>query len=777
MHPLVVSLPPTHLYQRKINVRSGSIEVLLFSQRDTSPISRAWIPHFIAVLECECFRKYPLSFISFESHSRLTCIEAHAFSHSSLQSIRIPQTVEILGPSCFRRCKSLSDILFESNSHLTRIEREAFLESSLQSIVIPSTVEVIGPSCFSWCQSLSFVSFEPNSRLACIESETFAFSAIAAIVIPSHVEILAFSSFANCKSFSSISFESNSRLTRIESYAFSSLNFQMITIPRLVQFIDGAAFLNIPVLCVLIEPGNETFVVENDFLIDRSNRSLIRTFSAAQDVTIPTTIEILGLSCFSGCQSLSSISFELDSRLARIDRFAFSDSALKSIVIPCNVEILGQSCFSNCKSLSSLSFESNSRLTRIESNAFSESSLQTIVIPRSVTVLCSSCFYKCDSLSSVSFEANSGLLGIEGDSFAFSSIRSIIIPGKAQAIDGSAFIDVKLTSLSIEPGNETFILDNGLLIHTVHHMLIRNFSDSSSITIPNHVAILGWSSFAWCQSVSSILFESDSCLIQIEPCAFLNSSLQSISIPQSVQILCSSCFSNCHSLSSISFQPNSELLEIDSHAFAFSSLQSLVIPRNVYFIHGSAFAHLNLLLIEIEPGNETFILENDLLIDIVHHVLIRSFSNSSNIAIPSDIEILGQSSFSNCKLLSSISFESDSHLRQFGASTFSYSSLKSIVVPRTVEVLGVSCFSFSQSLSSLSFDSPSQLKRIESRAFDGLRFRIRIPSTVLFVASDAIPDFVNLVLAQGESCPEFDQWRRLRMTGITGNFELIPQAV
>jgi hypothetical protein len=36
-------------------------------------------------------------------------------------------------------------------------------------------------------------------------------------------------------------------------------------------------------------------------------------------------------------------------------------------VIPSNVEILGSSCFCGCRSLSSISFESNSRLKGIES--------------------------------------------------------------------------------------------------------------------------------------------------------------------------------------------------------------------------------------------------------------------------------------------------------------------------------------------------------------------------------------------------------------------------
>jgi hypothetical protein len=73
----------------------------------------------------------------------------------------------------------------------------------------------------------------------------------------------------------------------------------------------------------------------------------------------------------------------------RIESEAFSNSSLQSILIPRNVEIFGSQCFSNCESLSSVTFESNSRLTRIESSAFSSSSLHSILIPSTILFIAS----------------------------------------------------------------------------------------------------------------------------------------------------------------------------------------------------------------------------------------------------------------------------------------------------------------------------------------------------------------------------------------------------
>jgi hypothetical protein len=178
-------------------------------------------------------------------------------------------------------------------------------------------------------------------------------------VIPRNVEVLRSTCFSYCKSLASITFELNSCLPRIELEAFSSSSLQSILIPGSVQFIDGSAFISDSFRFISIESGNEYFVVENDFLIDIVNHKLIRDFSNSPSVQIGYDIEIVDSSCFSDSKSLSSITFESNSRLTQIESKAFSNSSLQSILIPRNGEILGSNCFSSCKSLSSITFESN----------------------------------------------------------------------------------------------------------------------------------------------------------------------------------------------------------------------------------------------------------------------------------------------------------------------------------------------------------------------------------------------------------------------------------
>jgi hypothetical protein len=105
-----------------------------------------------------------------------------------------------------------------------------------------------------------------------------------------------------------------------------------------------------------------------------------------------------------------------------------------------------------------------------------------------------------------------------------------------------------------------------------------------SIVIPSSVIVLPESSFAKCQSLESVLFESGSRLERIEQSAFEKSGLKSIVIPSSVIVLSESSFAKCESLGSVTFETGSKLERIEKSAFYESGLKSIVIPPSNPFI-------------------------------------------------------------------------------------------------------------------------------------------------------------------------------------------------
>jgi hypothetical protein len=75
--------------------------------------------------------------------------------------------------------------------------------------------------------------------------------------------------------------------------------------------------------------------------------------------------------------------------------------------------------------------------------------------------------------------------------------------------------------ISIELGNETFVIENDLPIGVVNHKWIHDLSNLSNISIPRYSEIFGSNCFSYCKSLSSITVESNSRLTRTESHEFL----------------------------------------------------------------------------------------------------------------------------------------------------------------------------------------------------------------------------------------------------------------
>jgi hypothetical protein len=78
-------------------------------------------------------------------------------------------------------------------------------------------------------------------------------------------------------------------------------------------------------------------------------------------------------------------------------------------------------------------------------------------------------------------------------------------------------------------------------------------------------------------------------LREIERSAFSWSRIHSIMIPRNVEIIRADCFVYCNSLSSVTFESHSKILRIETRAFDVGALREVVIPPSVCFIDGHAF--------------------------------------------------------------------------------------------------------------------------------------------------------------------------------------------
>ena len=290
---------------------------------------------------------------------------------------------------------------------------------------------------------------------------------------------------------------------------------------------------------------------------------------------IPKSVTSIGNYTFSGCDYLTNVTFEDNSKLETIQQGVFSEltnlesitfgtnSSLKtigdsafyktgitSIVIPRSVTSIGNNTFSDCDYLTNVTFEDNSSLETIGDYAFADTGITSIVIPNSVTSIENHAFLrspnKIGALTDVTFEDNSSLKKIGVGAFYNNSITSIVIPNSVISIENYAFFVEfprigALTDVSFEENSKLEIIGDQVFANT----------GITSIVIPSSVKSIGLIAFFECNDLKSVIFEDNSKLEIIGVGAFYNNSITSIEIPSSVTSIGNGAFEDCSLLKTL----------------------------------------------------------------------------------------------------------------------------------------------------------------------------------------------------------------------------------
>jgi len=206
------------------------------------------IPASVETIGHSAFQKSALTAITFGKGSKLKSIGGvdsnleylGAFYGCPLKSITIPASVESIGATAFKDCKSLTTVIFEKGSKLNTInggaDRYFIFDygtfsgcTSLTAIEIPANVETIGIAAFKGCVNLKTVTFESRSRLQTIGGGGDYYnyygafcdcSSLTEIEIPASVVTIGDSALRNCTKLAEINFQEGSLLQDIKTYAF-----------------------------------------------------------------------------------------------------------------------------------------------------------------------------------------------------------------------------------------------------------------------------------------------------------------------------------------------------------------------------------------------------------------------------------------------------------------------------------------------------------------------------------------------------------------------------
>ncbi len=364
---------------------------------------------------------------------------------------------------------------------------------------------------------------------------------------------------------------------------------------------------------------------------------------SVETVALPSTIERIGQSAFSGC------------------------TQLKEISLPSGLKSIGSYCFASCDSLSG--FSAPAALTEIGSSAFSGSGVTHVEIGENIEEIGASAFSNCQSLQS----------------FRMS-------PSPMKTINSGLFMDcIKLTGVEL-PNTITNIED-------------KVFSGCTSLTqidLPDSLLRLGGDAFEDCINLSHVEMPSGITLgIGIQSYPFVKSihftqgarpvvdavfhysfpDLESISFAVGITEITGSAFSHCDSLESIEF--STSIRRIDGSAFyQCGRLEHVTLPPNLISIGSRAFTDCTGLKKVVLPVT----------LDTIGVSAFAYCSDLEEVAFPHGLKYIGSGAFDRCTSLKVV--ETDSELEYIGSDAFNHSGVQRLVLGRGLKTIGDRAFNY-----------------------------------------------------------------------------------
>lgn len=285
--------------------------------------------------------------VNYEIPDGVKEIGAQVFIFSSLKSVTIPASVEVIHEMAFYNASNLEKVTFAPNSKLKTIGEQAFEGcTALKEIELPNSLDSLGKSAFTWCEALKKVK------------------------MPAHLKKVSYGAFSSCGSLAQVDFPTG--IQEIGEFSFANCaNLKSINLNG-VKVIGTKAFYNCKTLAdVTLGEGLEEL---KDSVFERCN--------ALTELTIPASMKKSGAKLFFRCpnfegfkvaegsqymmaengvlysknkemlyecpQKYSAETFVVPNETKRIYHYAFFGCKdVKSIKIPATLERLGVAALAN----------------------------------------------------------------------------------------------------------------------------------------------------------------------------------------------------------------------------------------------------------------------------------------------------------------------------------------------------------------------------------------------------------------------------------------------
>ena len=235
----------------------GTLDAIL-SSYDQEAITALTVIGPLNTTDIQCINRLPnLSILDLEQ-ANIKEIPDEAFSENkTLTSIKLPQTLEIIGTDAFGMSQIGGSLVIPDN--VTTIQSLAFYYcSKLTNLTLPNGITTIGESAFGYCSGLTELSIP--SSVTVIEESAFSYCfGLTKLTIPSSVTVIGKSAFSCCSGLTELTIPSS--VTEIGESAFSYCSsLSSLTLSEGVNIIGKDAFSYCSELTELTIPASVTTI-------------------------------------------------------------------------------------------------------------------------------------------------------------------------------------------------------------------------------------------------------------------------------------------------------------------------------------------------------------------------------------------------------------------------------------------------------------------------------------------------------------------------------------
>ena len=418
-----------------------------------------------------------------------------------------------------------------------------------------------------------------------------------------------------------------------------------------------------------------------------------------RSATIGEGVTSIGSNAFNECYSM--ISVKIPSGVVSIGESAFAYCyALSYCDVPSTVKSIGPSAFYECHNISTMNIPEG--VTTIEEGTFMYCwNLVLVSIPKTVKTVGEYAFYGCEKLASINFPESVKSLA-DFSFFGCDSLRFLRIPATLTSLGTGVFTGCdSVEYIWVDGSNPNYLSADDVLFDKTKKVLIQYPAGkpAAEYKVPDSVRTIGDYAFQDCD-IGTIVLPSG--LTAIGDHAFYSCvSLEAITIPKSVKDIGDGPFGGCGSLASIT----------------------------------------------VEEGSKYYLSDDDVLFDKSKTTLVQypAAKASKSYAIPSDVEIIGDSAFRGAESLESVTVPDG--IKAIGKFSFQgCRSLETVSLPAGLLQIGLQSFDQCLSLISITVDDKNE----NYRTVDGVLFTENMEILIQYPLGKAIrsydvPEGVTLI--------------------------------